>query len=77
MSAPSIRPISPEERKLWEKHNLDTLREWRALSFTDKIRMLEEMEELVRAFPGGRLPRTANEQRGANPDGTTDDSGRL
>ena len=28
MSAPTIKPISPEERKLWEAHNIQALREW-------------------------------------------------
>ena len=52
MSAPTIKPISPEERKLWEAHNIQTLREWRAIPFSRKIQMLEEMEEVVRAFHG-------------------------
>ncbi|PYK86902.1 MAG: hypothetical protein DMF47_04735, partial [Verrucomicrobia bacterium] len=49
MSAPTIKPISPEELKLWEAHNIQTLREWRAIPFSRKIQMLEEMEEVVRA----------------------------
>ena len=68
MSEPNIRPISPEERKLWERHNLDTLREWRALTFTEKIKMLEEMEEVARAFQGGKLRRTADERQARRPD---------
>ena len=52
MSAPTIKPISPEDRALWEAHNIQTLREWRAIPFSRKIQMLEEMEEVARAFHG-------------------------
>lgn len=55
MSAPTVKPISPEERKLWEQHNIQTLREWRAIPFTRKIQMLEDMEEVVRSIHGGKL----------------------
>ena len=61
MSAPTIKPISPEERKLWEAHNIQTLREWRAIPFSRKIQMLEEMEEVARAFHGGELPPSPDE----------------
>jgi hypothetical protein len=61
MSAPTIKPISPEERKLWEAHNIQTLREWRAIPFSRKIQMLEEMEEVARAFHGGKLPPSPDE----------------
>lgn len=60
MSAPKMNPISPEERKLWD-HNIETLREWRAISFTDKIKMIEELEEVVRTMQGGELPPVARD----------------
>jgi hypothetical protein len=66
MSGPKIKPISPEERKLWKQHNIDTLREWRAIPFTKKIQMLEDMEEVARAFHGGKLPRSADEHEEPN-----------
>lgn len=50
----TVKPISARERKAWEKHNIETLREWRAISFTDKIRILEEMEDLARSTHGGQ-----------------------
>ena len=56
MSQPSIKPISPEDRKLWEKQNLADLLYWADLSFTQKIQMVEDMEEVARAFHGGKLP---------------------
>ena len=56
MSVPKIYKISDEERKLWEEHNIQTLREWRAIPFTEKIRMVEEMEALARSIHGGELP---------------------
>jgi hypothetical protein len=61
MSAPKVKSIAPEERKLWEQHNIETLREWREISFTRKIQMLEDMEEVARAFHGGKLPPSPDE----------------
>jgi hypothetical protein len=63
MNLPTVKPISAQERKLWEKHNIDTLREWRAIPFTKKIQMVEEMEEVAKAFHGGKLPRSADEDK--------------
>jgi hypothetical protein len=62
MNLPTVKPISAEERKLWEKHNIDTLREWRAIPFTKKIQMVEEMEELARSMHGGNLPESPSER---------------
>jgi len=45
MNCPEIKPISPEDRKLWERQNLADLLHWASLPRTTKIRMLEEMEE--------------------------------
>jgi hypothetical protein len=62
MSVPKIHKISDEERKLWREHNLQTLREWRAIPFAQKIRMVEEMEELARSIHGGELPMPPSER---------------
>ena len=56
MKDTTVKPISAEERALWEKHNLDTLREWRAIPFRKKIQMVEDMEEVARSIHGGKLP---------------------
>lgn len=61
VNSPIIKEISPEERKLWEQHNIQTLREWRAIPFTTKIQMIEELEEVARAFHGGKLPPSPDE----------------
>jgi hypothetical protein len=61
MNAVNLRSISPEDRKRWEDHNIQTLREWRAIPFTEKIRMLEEMEDLARSMHGGKLPSKPSE----------------
>jgi hypothetical protein len=66
MNEPGIREISAEERKLWEEHNLQTLREWRAIPFTQKIQMVEEMEELARAMHGGQIPIPPSERTKAD-----------
>jgi hypothetical protein len=64
MSAPTVRPISAEERKLWEQHNIETLREWASLPFTTKIQMVEELEKLARSMHGGKLPPSLDEHEG-------------
>jgi hypothetical protein len=69
MNQPSIKPISPEDRKLWEKQNLADLLYWADLPFTQKIQMLEDMEEVARAFHGGKLP--------PSPDEQVEESGKL
>ena len=56
--------ISAAERRLWEEHNIQTLREWRAIPFTQKIQMVEELEELARSMHGGRLPVPPSERIG-------------
>ncbi len=61
MNPPRVKSISAEERKQWEKHNLDTLREWRAISFTEKIRMVEGIVEVARSIHGGKLPPSPDE----------------
>jgi hypothetical protein len=63
VSARTINPISPEERTLWKKHNIETLREWRAIPLTKKIQMIEELEEVARSLHGGKLPPSADEHQ--------------
>jgi hypothetical protein len=65
MSEAIVKPISAEDRKRWEEHNLQTLREWRAIPFTQKIQMVEEMEVLARSMHGGQLPVPPSERKKA------------
>ncbi|HJT82703.1 MAG TPA: hypothetical protein VJ719_16015 [Chthoniobacterales bacterium] len=46
---------------MWRRHHIESLLEGAARSFTDKIRMLEQLEGVARAFHGGRLPHSADE----------------
>ena len=61
MKRPTVRPISPEDRKLWERQNLADLLYWADLPFTKKIEMIEDLEEVARSIHGGKLPRSADE----------------
>jgi hypothetical protein len=61
MDEPTLRPISQEERKLWRQQNIADLLECADLPFTKKILMLEQMEEVARAFHGGKLPPSPDE----------------
>lgn len=61
MSSPNVKPISAEDRKLWERQNIADLLYWADLPFTRKIQMLEEMEEVARSIHKGKLPRTPDE----------------
>jgi hypothetical protein len=63
MSEPSVKPISAEDRKRWQQHNIETLREWRAIPFTRKIQMVEELEEVARSIHGGNLPEAPSERQ--------------
>jgi hypothetical protein len=47
--------------EMWRRHHIASLLEEAGRSFTDKIRMLEDLEEVARAFHGGKLPRSADE----------------
>jgi hypothetical protein len=58
----TVKPISPEDRKLWERQNLADLLYWADISFTKKIEMLEGMEEVAKAFHGGKLPPKPSER---------------
>jgi len=49
------------EKEAWRRHHIESLLEWASLPFTRKIQMLEDMEEVARAFHGGKLPRSADE----------------
>jgi len=61
MSEPTLKPISAEDRKRWEQQNLADLLYWADLPFTEKIQMLENMGEVVRALHGRKLPRSTDE----------------
>ena len=61
---PSLRVYSEEEKKMWRRHHIESRLEDAALSFTEKIKVLEDLEEVARAFHGGKLPRTADEHDG-------------
>lgn len=54
--------ISPEqEREMWRNQNRDDLLYWASLSLATKIELIEGLEEVARAFHGGKLPRSADE----------------
>ena len=61
MSDPIIHPISDEDRKRWERQNIADLLEAANLPFTQKIRMIEEFEELARSIHRGKLPPSPDE----------------
>lgn len=56
MSESTIKPISAEERRLWERQNLADLLYWAELPFSQKLQMVEDMEELAKSMHGGKLP---------------------
>lgn len=66
MNRSSLKPISVEDRKRWERQNLADLLYWADLPFTRKIQMLEDMEEVAKAFHGGRLPPSPDEHEEPN-----------
>jgi hypothetical protein len=66
MNRSSLKPISAEDRKRWERQNLADLLYWADLPFTTKIQILEDMEEVARAFHGGKLPRSPDEHEEQN-----------
>lgn len=45
-----------KEREMWRQQNRADLLYWAFLPFTKKIQMLEDMEEVAKAFHGGKLP---------------------
>ena len=61
MSVPKIDWFCPEERRNWEEQNTETLRRWAALSLTEKIKIIEEMEQVARSIHGGKLPPSPEE----------------
>ena len=52
-----------DEKAAWRRHHIESLLESASLPFSKKIQMLEEMEEVARAFHGGKLPRSADEHQ--------------
>jgi len=61
MNVPKIDWSCFEERRRWEEQNRETLLKWAALSFTEKIKIVEKMNEIARTFHSGRLPPSADE----------------
>jgi hypothetical protein len=58
-----------EEKQAWQRHSIESPLESASLPFSRKIQMLEEMEEVARAFHGGKLP--------PSPDEHEDRTGKL
>ncbi len=56
MNVPPIDWSDVEQRRCWEKQNPEIVREWSNLSFTEKIKIIEEMENIVRDLHDGELP---------------------
>jgi hypothetical protein len=63
MNVAKIDWSCPEERRRWEEQNGETLRKWAALSLTEKIKIIEEMEKVARTFHDGKLPQSPDEPR--------------
>ncbi len=61
MSVSELKPISAQDRKLWEQHNIADLLESAELSFTQKIQTLEGMIEVARSIHHGELPPSPDE----------------
>ena len=63
MSNSSTRTgLSPEkEKELWRQQNIESLLECASLPFAEKIQMVENMIDVVRAFHGGKLPPSPDE----------------
>jgi hypothetical protein len=60
-AAEKLRLDPEKEKEMWRRHNIESRLADASLSFTEKIRRLEEMEEVARAFHGGKLARSADE----------------
>ena len=55
--------ISAErEKEMWRQQNIADLRYWAGLSLTQKIQMLEDMEEVAKSMHGGKLPPRIGEE---------------
>jgi hypothetical protein len=54
----SLNSLSPEERTAWRRHNLQTLAESSALSFEEKLAILEDLEARTIAMGYQRDPTT-------------------
>ena len=54
--------ISAErEKAMWRRQERADLLYWADLPFTQKIQMLEDMEELAKSMHGGKLPLSAED----------------
>ncbi|HET9367363.1 MAG TPA: hypothetical protein VFO22_04775 [Candidatus Udaeobacter sp.] len=53
-----VRPLSESDRAAWRKHNLEDLAESAALSFEEKLAILENLEQITIAMGYRRDPAT-------------------
>jgi hypothetical protein len=51
-----------DEKAAWRRHHIESLLESASLPFSKKIQMLEDMEEVAKAFHGGKLPPRPSER---------------
>jgi hypothetical protein len=56
-----------EERAAWQRHNLDQLRQWRDLTFRQKLQSIESMGEFARHIEAMRLQQGAVARRAGQP----------
>jgi hypothetical protein len=49
------------EERMWRAHRREQLIHWASSTFAQKIAMLEDMEEVARAFHHGKLPPSPDE----------------
>ena len=54
----SVNSLAQDERAAWRRHNLQTLAESAALSFEEKLAILEDLEELTITMGYQRDPTT-------------------
>jgi hypothetical protein len=59
----SMKPLSRSDRVDWRKHNLEDLAETAALSFEEKLAILEDLEDLTIAMGYERDPSTGRLRR--------------
>ena len=68
MSKSKVAPISDAEREMWRKQNVADLLYWADFSFTQRIKMVEGLEQVARSIHGSKLPSSLDEH---------DEQGRL
>ncbi len=50
-----------QEKEMWRQQNIADLLYWADFPFTEKIKMIEGMEEVARSIHGGKLPSSPDE----------------